>query len=382
MKTDVKLQHPLLRIGLIIESLSGYGEKILTGISRYSQQKIDWRVSFFDRERDELLQLLQTWEGDGMISTIRDEAFLEAARKRSIPIINVTSRQDASWMASVTSDETAIGRMAAEHFLLNGFQNFASLRLNSHTGGFRLRAEGFAERLAAEGLATEHLVLAVGENSRLAERLSTLSKPLALFGITDRIASTAIEICWENGLKIPEDVAILGVGNYEQLCDLCSPTLSSIDVDMERRGYEAARLLDGLLLRKTGTLEHLKVQPLKIIERGSTAGYAYTDPDLITALRFIRANASRPILVADVVAATDVSRRTLESRFSQKVGISLHEQIRAAHFDLATRMLRSGDLSLQEIAQRSGFRSASSMVTLFKETYGQTPRQYRIQNRR
>ncbi len=366
----------------MIESLSGYGEKLLTGISRYSQQKTDWRISFFDRERDELLQLLAGWEGDGLISTIRDEAFLEAARNRDVPVINVTSRQDAPWLASVTSDETAIGRMAAEHFLLNGFRNFASLRLTTHTGGFRMRAEGFSERLASEGLPVENLTLEVGEDCGLAEQLAALPKPLALFGITDRVASAAIEICWENGLKVPEDVAILGVGNYEQLCDLCSPTLSSIDVDMERRGFEAARLLDDLLKRKTDSDRNLKVKPLEIVERGSTAGYAYTDPHLITALRFIRANAERPIMVGDVVAATGVSRRTLESRFSRKVGLSLHEQIRKAHFDLATRMLRSGDLSLNEIAQRSGFRSASSMVTLFKETYGQTPRQYRIENRR
>jgi LacI family transcriptional regulator len=151
---------------------------------------------------------------------------------------------------------------------------------------------------------------------------------------------------------------------------------------MERRGYEAARLLDGILEGGPRPTEPTLIPPAHVIERHSTNVYAFDDMDVVAALQFIRENAFRTINVRDVVAATTISRRSLEGRFNRLIGRTLHEEIWQAHFDLATRLLASSDLSLQEIAQRSGFRTASALVNLYRHRLGITPKEYRIANRR
>ncbi|RYD24851.1 MAG: helix-turn-helix domain-containing protein, partial [Verrucomicrobiaceae bacterium] len=184
------------------------------------------------------------------------------------------------------------------------------------------------------------------------------------------------------GIRVPAEISVLGIGNYEQLCELSSPTLSSLEVDMERRGYEAARLLSHIFNGGPIPDGPTLIPPAHVVERQSTNVFAFEDEAVVSALQFIRENAFRTINVKDVVEATTISRRSLEGRFSRLTGRTLHEEIWQAHFDLATRLLASSDLSLQEIADRSGFRTASALVNLFRQRFGVTPKEYRIANRR
>ncbi|MGA1369928.1 MAG: helix-turn-helix domain-containing protein, partial [Blastocatellia bacterium] len=126
----------------------------------------------------------------------------------------------------------------------------------------------------------------------------------------------------------------------------------------------------------------VRIPPAHVVERRSTDVYAFDDRDVVAALRFIREHADRTIKVRDVVAATNLSRRSLEGRFNVMVGRTLHEEIWRAHFDVAKRLLSSSDLDLQGVAERSGFRSASALVNLFRQRLGVTPKQFRVDNRR
>jgi LacI family transcriptional regulator len=105
----------------MVDPLSGYGSKILDGISRYVERKPNWRVAYFDRERSELAELVAGWQGDGIICTVVDQRFHEAAASRTIPVINVAGLLDEAKVVSVLSDDYEIGRMAAEHLLDRGF---------------------------------------------------------------------------------------------------------------------------------------------------------------------------------------------------------------------------------------------------------------------
>ena len=151
---------------------------------------------------------------------------------------------------------------------------------------------------------------------------------------------------------------------------------------MERRGYEAAALLDRTLNNEPRPEEAILIQPAHVVERHSTDIFAFEDDDLVSALRFIRDGATKTIRVSDVVAVTKLSRRSLEGRFAKHLDRTIHEEIWRSHFDLAQRMLTSSDLGLQEVAERSGFRTASSLINLFGKHKGMTPKEYRIANRR
>lgn len=369
-------------IGLMVDSLSGYGRKILDGISRYAHQKSNWRIAFFDRERKELADLIETWEGDGIICTAVEPRFAEAAAKRTIPVINVTGRVADSCFINVIGDDRAIGAEAAKYLLSRGFESFAFIRRKENAMFSIERAKGFTDAITASGFPCELIVLGPAGDDELAEAIAKLPRPLAIAGAGDRQASMAIEACWKLGLRVPEEVAILGIGNYEQLCELCSPTLSSLDVDMERRGYEAARILDEILEGADRPDEPVLIAAGKVVERASSDVYAFEDQDVVAALRFIREHAAVTIKVRDVVAATTISRRSLEGRFNKLIGRTLHDEIWQAHFDLAMRLLTSSDLSLQDVAQRSGFRTASALVNLFRQRFSLTPKEYRVANRR
>jgi LacI family transcriptional regulator len=375
----VKVRH----IGLMIEPLGGYRNKLLTGISRYVQQKPDWRIAFFDRERRELAELVATWQGDGIICTLADQRLRQAALRRRMPVINVAALIDEPAVVNVISDDRAVGRMGAEFFLGRGFRNFGFIRSRENLRYIANRSGGFIDRVAGEDIRAAVISLAQGSaGGELARWIARLPRPLALMATTDRLAADALEACWQLGLKVPEEIAVLGIGDSDPMCELCSPTLSSVHLDMERRGYEAAALLDRLLQGKRRPTAPVLIPPANVVERRSTDVYAFNDRNLAAALRFIRDHASRTIKVADVVAATKLSRRSLEGRFNELVGRTIHDEIWRAHFDLAQRLLTSTDLGLQEVAQRSGFRTASALVNLFRQRLGVTPKEYRVANRR
>ncbi|WP_338285747.1 DNA-binding transcriptional regulator [Luteolibacter sp. LG18] len=366
----------------MVESLSGYGNKILTGISRYASRKTNWRIAFFDRERKELAELVASWQGDGIICTAVEQRFAEAARGRALPVINVTSRMIDPAFINVVPDDHRIGRMGAEFLLSRGFKSFAFVRSKDNTRFSFDRGRGFAEVIhATEGTSLATLSITSAGDDELAAWLGNLPRPLAVLCSTDRIAAMALEACWTLGHRVPEEIAVLGVGDYSQLCDLCSPTLSSIDIDLERRGYEAARWLDRVMEGEAPPTEPQLIAPAFVVERRSTDVFAFEDADVVKALRFIRDHASECIKGTDVVAATSISRRSLEGRFNALVGNTLHDEIWRAHTDLAQRLLTSTALSLQEVAERSGFRTASALVSHFRKKFDITPKEYRNANR-
>lgn len=365
----------------MVESLNGYGDKILTGISRYARQKPHWRVAFFDRERKELADLVGSWQGDGIICTSSEARFAEAAATRTIPVVNVSGRCADPVFINVIGDDVQTGAMAADFLLERGFANFAFLRRRENAKFHGDRGRGFSERIAAAGHKVESLLVDSAGDDELGAWIKGLPRPLALLASTDRLASMVIEACWKIGLRIPEEVAVVGIGNYDQLCELCSPSLSSVDMDMERRGFEAAHCLDLVLEGAPAPAETRFIQPAFVAERRSTDIYAFDDKEVVSALRFIHDHASQSIKVGNVVAATAISRRSLESRFNKRIGRTIHDEIWKAHFSLAMRLLSSSDLSLQAVAEQSGFRTASALVNLFRQRFGQTPKEYRIANR-
>ncbi|WP_035604574.1 DNA-binding transcriptional regulator [Haloferula sp. BvORR071] len=378
------MKSSYLHIGLMLDPLSGYGSKILDGISRYVQRKPNWRMAFFDRERKELAELVETWQGDAIICTVVDPRFREAAANRKdIPVINVAGLMDETQVCSVLSDDHAIGRLAAEHLISRGFKDFAFVRKRDGTRYSQDRGAGFQARVEEAGFKVTNINLSANHSDdELIEKLAGLPRPLGVFAALDRIAGMVLEACWKADFKVPEEIALVGAGNHTQLCELSSPTLSSVETDMERRGYEAAALLDRILSGEERPTEPVRIAPAHVVERRSTDVFAFDDADVVAALRFIRENSDCTIKVRDVVAATTISRRSLEGRFNALIGRTLHDEIWRAHFDLAMRLLSSSDLSLQDVAERSGFRTASALVNLFRQRLGVTPKEFRVSNRR
>ena len=158
--------------------------------------------------------------------------------------------------------------------------------------------------------------------------LKRLPKPVAVLACNDLPACDLAVVCRSLGLRVPDDVALLGVDNDELECRLATPPISSIDIPAQRIGYEAARLLDQLLHGKRPANRSLFLPPIRVVTRQSTDTLATGDHVVRAALSYIREHATSGITVDSVVRQIDASRRELERHFRRVLGRSVLTEIR------------------------------------------------------
>jgi LacI family transcriptional regulator len=211
----------------------------------------------------------------------------------------------------------------------------------------------------------------------LAVWLKSLPKPVGLMACNDMRALQVLDVCGEHGVAVPDEVAVIGVDNDSVQCELCDPPLSSVDPGTQRVGYEAAALLARMLAGRTPRKTPMLIEPAGVVTRRSTAAPAPADPCVAAAMRFMHEHYSRPIGTADILRQIGVSRSTLERRFQHSLGRSPSAELARVRLERVRELLQHTDLSLREVAQRTGFDHVESMCRLFKRHTGRTPGDYR-----
>ena len=218
------------------------------------------------------------------------------------------------------------------------------------------------------------------EQKRLAKWLKSLPKPVGIFTATDIRARNVIETCKHANLKIPEEVAIVGVDNDELFCEMTSPKLSSVAIDAEGAGYESAKALHRLMQgEKTVPMTFFGAQ--RVVSRRSSDVFLVDDLLVREAVGFIRDHYTLPITVQDVAKTLDVSRRQLEIRFKKVLGRSLFGEIKKRRLHQVRNLLTETDFSLDEIAELSGFQSKNYLVNVFRKEFGTTMMAFRKSHR-
>jgi LacI family transcriptional regulator len=190
-----------------------------------------------------------------------------------------------------------------------------------------------------------------------------------------------IDLCRHTGLRVPEDVCVLGVDNDELLTQISHPPVSSITLQTEKIGFESARLLDRLMRCPTTHKQVILVPPGGVIARQSTNLLAIEDQTVLTALRYIREHIHERISVEDLMEVIPVNRRFLERRFREHLGRTPLQEIRRVRIETAKKLLSETDLAMPAIARRSGFSNAERLSSVFHSMTGMTPTQYRRQFR-
>ena len=211
----------------------------------------------------------------------------------------------------------------------------------------------------------------------IARWLRSLAKPVGVMACNDVRGRPVLNACREHSVAVPEQVAVIGVDNDPTICELSDPPLSTVEPDTRRIGYEAARLLEGLIHGRAATAGVTLVEPLRVVERQSTDVSAIDDPHVAAAVHFIRRHGHEPITVSDLLARVSVSRRTLERRFLAALGRSPHAEVLRVRLDRVRRLLGETAYPLREVARRSGFRHAEYMSAMFRKNTGETPGRYR-----
>ena len=368
---------------LFVETSREFGRGLLHGIARYSRLHGPWRVYRWPGALDSSLPEWKYLKIDGAI--VRDVRAVEGLAHSGIPVIFAQhNRESYAPFPAIITDSAAIGCMAAEHFLDRGFQNFAYCGLDDFLWS-RARAQHFVRRLEQAGLGANVFRQPKArakrafknERNLLGAWLQSLPKPVAVMCCNDDRALQVIEACKLSDLSVPDDVAVLGVDNDVLVCDLSDPPISSIALDTEAAGHEAAKLLDHLMKGGQMTGQEIRVRPTHIVTRMSTDMLAVGDPEVGAALRFIRRNPHRLIQVDDVVEATHVSRRVLEKRFKAMLRRSVHREIRRVRVNNIVQLLVGTDMSVADIAAHCGFDDVQHIARYFRKETSVSLREYR-----
>ena len=207
--------------------------------------------------------------------------------------------------------------------------------------------------------------------------LKSLPRPTALMACDDNQGNRIIEICQVNHIRVPEDIAILGVDNDEVICNLSIPPLSSISQNIVRGGFEAAQLIEQLLNDEQSTYRDVVLQPINIINRLSTDFYSTTDPHIHTVLMYIHHNLANEITVSDIVKQVPLSRRLLEIRFKAVTKQSIHKYIFNLRMERFAQLLLVSDAPIADVAEQVGINDVKNLSRQFKLLKHLSPAEYR-----
>jgi LacI family transcriptional regulator len=375
------------KVVLLIESSRASGRALLGGIAEYSHHHGPWSFLWEPAGLEKAQPLLEAGDADGII--LRDVENLEQILAYNLPAVVVGHRQrEIPGMVNVVTDSQAIGRMGAEHLIGCGFKHFAFcgyLRTPlENTTWSETRLKHFAERIHESGFGyPPHYELGTTtvnwskEIRSLAQWLVSLPKPLGLMACNDDCSQRVMEACKLAGLTVPDMVGVVGADNDEVICGLTDPPLSSIAINFQRAGYEAAHTLNCLMQRSRAVPQRINVMASHVVARRSTDFVCAEEAHLAKALRFIRDQARPGVSVNEVSLASGLSRRALEKRFRTLLGRSILEEIRRVRTDQMARLLVETELPVSQIAEGLGFADVQHFARYFSASKNLTPLAYR-----
>lgn len=376
----------LVRIGLAIGRSFAYDRGILRGISRYAEARPDWSFVSVILEQQPL-RALGRRRPDALIAAVERPEMVRALAGWCRPLVDVAAVLPGLPFPRVGADNVDVARTAAAHFLDRGLRHFGFVgppdtvysteRFAAFQAALRAAGHAVAWYATPADLPFDSLGRRWDLDRGVHRWLRALPKPAGVFVPGDDWGVQAAEACRRVGLRVPEDVALLGVDDDDLDCELARPRLSSVIVPAERIGYEAAALLDRLLAGHRPPPGPILLPAQGVATRRSTEVLAIDDRDVVAAVRFIREHAHLPIRVDDVLRESPVRRRTLERRCRAALGWGLGEEIRRAHLERARRLLARTELPMAEIATKSGFTDFRHMAVAFHRALGVSPTTYR-----
>ena len=360
----MKTKHQVL---VMITPLSRFR---IDGILDYAR-KCDWALTFHDR----LGGLPPSFDHDGILVTLRADVttmtYVREARRRRIPVVDMTIQYPRIRLPRVISDHAAIGRLAGEHFRERGISHaawFSTGWSNVH----KIRLCGFAESL---GFQPEKWV--TPNASETQALLKDAPRPTGVLAYDETDAVRLLNICTACGLSVPDDIAILSIGDDPLITDHQSVPISCIRQNFTKGGYAAAELLDRLMRGRQPPRQPVLIPPDGITIRRSTDTFADDDPVIARTLLYIRDNMNRSFGAAQIADALGVSRSVLDKTFTAKFRHSIGDEILRRRLEKARFLLSEGRLNVNEIASACGFCAPSYFIRRFTVAYGLTPHQWR-----
>lgn len=371
------------RILVALDLTHQSGREHLSGFYNFADAKSNWEIRLVPSTEPSYLAIVEQFLSEGVDGAIvKGECVLplaKAIRKAGIPVVAIDrphSQKEDVADVYVCNDNALIGRSAAQFFdTLGRFASYGFVPDPNDCEWSRARGKAFLGACAAK----HRSAVTSTAKDELDEWLAALPKPAAVFAAFDQRAADVLEACRKAKLKVPKDVAVLGVDDDALICEHTRPMLSSVRPDAVGQGFAAAKALSRAILERGGPKDRgrtIVCPHLRLVERDSTATVPPSAQLVRNIIAYLDAHALEPIRVSDVVAHVGVSARLANLRFSQACGHSIQEEIVLRRLAKAKRLLSATGWSMQRIAERCGFRSQIVLAHLFSSRFGKSMRQW------
>ena len=377
----------LPHVALLIETSRGYGRSLLQGVIRYQREHRPWSIYFQPHALGAPPPpWLKNWHGDGILARIDDRTMARAIRRAGLPAVDLRFSIPKLGLPSVGIDNRAVVRLAFEHLANSGFKLFGFCGPPPRRNAWMdLRRDLFQQLVRRAGHACHVFETAPraataaweDEQEQIAAWILGLPKPIGIMASNDDRGQQVLDACRRVNVLVPDEVAVIGVDNDEILCNLSSPPLSSVDINTQQVGYEAAALLERMMAAAPAPQQSLLLAPHGVVSREFTDVLATEDRELAAAIRHIREHACEGLRLKDSALWTNLSRRELERRMRKLLGRSPKEEITRVQLERGKRLLTETDLSAAVIAQKCGFGEPKYFNQVFHTKVGLPPGAYR-----
>ncbi|HEY1787983.1 MAG TPA: substrate-binding domain-containing protein [Verrucomicrobiae bacterium] len=331
------------------------------------------------------LSRLKSWQVDGIIVHANNLKQLKWLHKWRIPAVNIGEDLDFNCqIPRLALNNRRIGQLAAEHLIGLGLKNLAYHGVQGRKYseerlmGFKQTAQ--EANLEIRSFLLPHMTRDAFWNERyepIKRWLKALPLPIGLFAVHDYRALIILTCCHEIGLRVPEDVAVIGSDNNLMVCEFTNPTLTSVCINAYRMGYESGRLLDRAMQKETPPTEPVLIDPSEVRARASTDVLHSDDPTVKGAIQFMQQNYSKSFTMDAVADAVNVSRRLLEMRFRAERKTSpaiflINLRLQKAKTMLTDRLRKP----IEEIARACGFGTGKNLRAAFRRLLNASPNSF------
>lgn len=379
------------QVALLIETARGYGRDVALGIARFARLHGPWSFHVTPGDFKQVFPEQEYWTGDGVFARLASAEIEGKLLAAGLPTIALDMSEEQlhpenplSQFSDLRVDSEAAARMAALHLLERKYPSYAFVGSSGAVWSDR-RQQEFCSTIHSHGFDTQVYQPEVQAHRRVWERempaltdwVANLPKPVGVMACNDECGLHVLDACRRAGLRVPEEVAVIGVDNDALLCELCSPGLSSVVLNGVEGGYRAAEYLDKLMRGDAQGAKTIMVSALRVETRQSTELQVVGNQQVTAAQAYINQTRGRALTADDVADHARVSRRELDGMFRDTLGRSIASEIQRVRLEHARRLLEETDHPIPNIAEAAGYSSASYMIQVFRRELGTTPSKYR-----
>lgn len=370
------------------------GRDFLSGMFAYTEPGYRWRFKILQTDDEMSADVVRNAVADGadgfILTFLGDEGMQRELQKCGKPVVTLAPKRNLKRLKDIPltiikNDNTAIGRLGGE--FLSSLGSFASYGFVHSKPGFNFsedRCAAFSSFLRKKKIGDIREFWPNGAEGNdaditgLAAWLGDLPKPSAVMAACDRRAIDVLSVAERMGIKVPENVSLIGVDNDELLAEKAWRPLTSILPGHFEMGLAAARELGRLMTGgKVRGVDTICIPPKTVIVRESTAPLAPATALVARARKFIAGRATKGISTMDVVRHLGCSRNLADLRYRELEGITIHAAIEKTRLAAVKRLVETTDRTVTAIAAQCGFKSPNRLTHLFRQRFGCSIREWR-----